>query len=197
MFGSEKKMSSNPRQTVWRIQRLESEVLEAVAPRSYPRTMAQTMTVDSPLGPLRITAANQAITSVAIGRDLSKVSNSSGENSAVLERAATQLSEYFAGSRRHFELPVAWEGTPFQKSIWHELERIPYGQVVTYQELGTRVGAPQAARAVGGAVGKNPIPIIVACHRVMGSSGRITGYSAGEGIPTKKWLLTLEGITYR
>lgn len=122
---------------------------------------------------------------------------SGGENAAVLDNAAAQLSEYFAGTRTSFDLPIAWEGTPFQQAIWRELQSIPFGKSVTYQELGESAGVGKAPRAVGGAVGKNPVPIIVPCHRVLGASSKITGYSGGEGIPTKERLLALEGISYR
>lgn len=133
---------------------------------------------------------------MTIGPDPSPGSRN-GENTKLLERAALQLKEYFAGARKDFDLPVACLGTDFQQSIWRELSTIAYGTSVTYQELGRRVGHEKAARAVGGAVGKNPVPIIVPCHRVLGASHTITGYSGGEGIPTKEKLLALEGIHYR
>lgn len=120
-----------------------------------------------------------------------------GESGELLQRATRQLEEYFAGARTVFDLPIKCAGTEFQQSIWRELANIPYGTSVTYQELGNTVGVPQGARAVGGAVGKNPVPIIVPCHRVLGAGHKITGYSGGEGIPTKEKLLALEGISYR
>ena len=115
----------------------------------------------------------------------------------MLETAAAQLGEYFAGARRDFDVPVALPGTAFQHDIWTRLQAIPFGEVVGYGELGRETGRPTAGRAVGGAVGANPIPIIVPCHRVLASDGRITGYSAGEGIATKRWLLDHEGIAHR
>lgn len=153
--------------------------------------------IDSPLGRIEITSNGDAITSLSIERagalpfdDLDEVS------SPLLELAASQLDEYFAGTRHSFELPVAWHGTPFQESIWAQLVDLPWGEVATYGELGLASGRATAGRAVGGAVGANPVPIIVPCHRVLASNKKITGYSAGNGIPTKVWLLDHEGIEH-
>jgi methylated-DNA-[protein]-cysteine S-methyltransferase len=101
-----------------------------------------------------------------------------------------QLEEYFAGERRNFDVRLAPEGTEFQRRVWSELVKIPYGQTISYGELASRVGNPNAARAVGAANGRNPISIIIPCHRVVGSSGRLTGY--GGGLPVKVGLLELE-----
>jgi methylated-DNA-[protein]-cysteine S-methyltransferase len=103
-----------------------------------------------------------------------------------------QLAEYFSGTRRAFELPLAPAGTAFQLAVWHALQAIPYGQTLSYGELATRLGlAPGAARAVGLANGANPLPIIVPCHRVIGADGSLTGF--GGGLPIKRSLLALEG----
>src|SRR5690606_5315882 len=115
----------------------------------------------------------------------------------VLERAAEQLTQYFAGKRRSFTLPTAPGGSEFQRQVWQGLTEVPWGEVRSYGELGAATGRATAGRAVGGAVGANPLPIIIPCHRVLGSNGVITGYSAGEGIPTKAWLLAHEGIPHR
>lgn len=112
----------------------------------------------------------------------------------VLSRAARQLDEYFARRRRTFSVSLAARGTTFQHAIWDELSTLEWGEVTTYGELGLSTGRPTAGRAVGGAIGANPIPIIVPCHRVLGSDGRVTGYSGGAGIPTKLWLLEHEGV---
>jgi methylated-DNA-[protein]-cysteine S-methyltransferase len=101
-----------------------------------------------------------------------------------------QLRGYFEGSRRVFDVPLALTGTPFQLKVWAALNDIPYGETVTYGELARRVGQPDAVRAVGAANGKNPVPIIVPCHRVIGSNGELTGY--GGGLPIKAALLDLE-----
>jgi methylated-DNA-[protein]-cysteine S-methyltransferase len=101
-----------------------------------------------------------------------------------------QLEEYFAGERREFELELAPTGTPFQLSVWRALRAIPYGETTSYGEIAAAVGQPSAARAVGGANNRNPIAIIVPCHRVIGASGSLTGY--GGGLPRKQQLLKLE-----
>jgi len=104
---------------------------------------------------------------------------------------ARQLADYFAGRRQDFDLPVDPPGTPFQRQVWAELARIPYGRTVSYGELARRVGRPAAARAVGAANGANPVPIVLPCHRVIGADGSLTGY--GGGLPIKRALLALEG----
>jgi methylated-DNA-[protein]-cysteine S-methyltransferase len=108
----------------------------------------------------------------------------------VFQQAAAQLTEYFAGQRTEFNLPLAASGTEFQKRVWAELEKIPYGQTISYGELAKRIGNPKASRAVGLANGKNPLSIVVPCHRVIGASGKLTGY--GGGLARKEALLLLE-----
>jgi methylated-DNA-[protein]-cysteine S-methyltransferase len=105
-------------------------------------------------------------------------------------RARTQLGEYFAGERVEFDLSAAGAGTPFQRRVWAALARIPYGETISYGELARRVGRPGAARAVGMANGRNPISIVVPCHRVIGADGGLTGY--GGGVQRKRFLLELE-----
>lgn len=107
-----------------------------------------------------------------------------------LRFARVQLQEYFAGQRLHFALPLHPLGTPFQQLVWSELVRIPYGLTASYGELARRIGKPQAMRAVGAANGRNPLPIVVPCHRVIGANGSLTGF--GGGLPTKQFLLALE-----
>ena len=106
-------------------------------------------------------------------------------------RLVHQLREYFSGNRRTFDVPLAPRGTPFQLAVWNALLEIPYGDTTTYAELAHRIGRPSAVRAVGAANGANPIPVIIPCHRVIGSNGTLTGY--GGGIERKQWLLALEG----
>jgi len=152
----------------------------------------------SPLGTLTLRASDHAVIGLEIGQSSSTQSvpdpTSTPHHRAhsVLDAAKSQLEEYFAGTRHIFDIPVLIEGTPFQEAVWSALESIPYGQTASYGELAQTVGRPGAARAVGGAVGANPVPIIVPCHRVMGSTGAITGYSGGEGISTKRALLAHE-----
>jgi methylated-DNA-[protein]-cysteine S-methyltransferase len=102
-----------------------------------------------------------------------------------------QLQEYFSGKRQAFTFPLAPRGTPFQLAVWNALLEIPYGDTISYAELARRIGKPSAVRAVGAANGANPIPVIIPCHRVIGSNGTLTGY--GGGIERKQWLLALEG----
>jgi methylated-DNA-[protein]-cysteine S-methyltransferase len=153
--------------------------------------------IDSPIGRIEITSDGAAITSLSIERAGTLPFDELPEtSSALLELAAKQLDEYFGGKRHTFELPVAFHGTVFQESIWTQLSDIPFGEVMSYGELGIASGRVSAGRAVGGAVGANPIPIIVPCHRVLAGNRRITGYSGGNGIPTKVWLLDHEGIEH-
>jgi methylated-DNA-[protein]-cysteine S-methyltransferase len=152
---------------------------------------------DSPIGRIEITGDGDAITSLSIERDGSLPFDEFDDNpSPLLVLAVEQLDEYFAGKRTTFELPVALHGTAFQREIWNQLSGIKWGDVRSYGELGLATGRSTAGRAVGGAVGANPIPIIVPCHRVLAGNGRITGYSGGNGIPTKVWLLEHERIEY-
>ena len=112
------------------------------------------------------------------------------EATRTFHEAIRQLRAYFARELREFDLPLAPTGTPFQLSVWNRLREIPYGETISYGELATRVGNPKASRAVGMANGRNPLPIVVPCHRVIGSSGKLTGF--GGGLPTKELLLGLE-----
>jgi methylated-DNA-[protein]-cysteine S-methyltransferase len=151
--------------------------------------------LDSPIGRIELESDGTTITSLSMERDGHLPQEAVPEHSnAVLDLAAVQLTEYFAGTRHSFDLPVTMAGTPFQKAIWRGISELGWGEYASYGELGLATGRPTAGRAVGGAVGANPIPIIVPCHRVLASNGRITGYSGGNGIPTKVWLLEHEGI---
>ncbi|HEU5222727.1 MAG TPA: methylated-DNA--[protein]-cysteine S-methyltransferase [Candidatus Lumbricidophila sp.] len=152
----------------------------------------------SPIGRIEVVSNGAAITSLAIECDGRLPHDDAPERSdAVLDQAVQQLAEYFDGARLTFDLSVQLAGTPFQEAVWAELQRIPHGAALTYGELAATVGRPGAARAIGGAVGANPVPLIVGCHRVLGGNGRITGYSGGDGIPTKQWLLRHEHIDFR
>lgn len=115
-----------------------------------------------------------------------------GEQSDRLREACQQLREYFAGERREFDLELDLRGTSFQVDAWNAVAAVPYGETTSYGEIARRIGRPDAVRAVGAANGANPIPIVVPCHRIIGSNGKLTGY--GGGLDLKRWLLKLEGI---
>lgn len=151
--------------------------------------------IDSPIGRLELTSDGSSLTTLTIEKEGSLPLDALPETSNhVLDRAARQLEEYFGGRRRSFSVSLAPRGTAFQHAIWDQLNNLEWGEVTTYGELGLGTGRSTAGRAVGGAIGANPIPLIVPCHRVLGSDGRVTGYSGGAGIPTKLWLLEHEGI---
>ncbi len=109
----------------------------------------------------------------------------------LLEACAEQLRDYFAGKRQYFNLPLAPPGTPFQRAVWQALEEIPFGELRSYRDIAAAIGKPTATRAVGAANGRNPLPIVVPCHRVVGSDGSLTGFAGGLAI--KRQLLILEG----
>ena len=147
-----------------------------------------TVTVDSPVGPLLLTSDGTALTRLLFGGEPDP-SWSTGP-CPVLERATVQLGEYFRGERTGFDLPLAPAGTPFQLAVWQALRDIPYAATINYGQLAARVGNPRASRAVGLANGRNPISIVVPCHRVIGADGTLTGY--GGGLERKRALLDLE-----
>ena len=145
------------------------------------------LTISSPVGPLTLTQEGQALTGLYFGKRSSQGREGS---TPLLEEAARQLAEYFAGQRREFSLPLAPHGTPFQLQVWQALQTIPYGELRTYGEIARAIGKPKACRAVGMANHNNPISIIVPCHRVVGADGSLTGY--GGGLAAKEFLLALE-----
>ncbi len=157
--------------------------------------------VDSPLGPIRLeTDLSGRLTGLHIGAasgpgfepGTSRHPDTEGSDaiSGVLDDVAAQLDQYFSGARRSFDIPMAMEGSSFQRQVWAHLLDIPFGTVVSYAQLAERLGRTGAARAVGHANARNPISIIVPCHRVIGSTGLLTGY--GGGLPAKQFLLDLE-----
>ena len=158
-------------------------------------------TMRSPVGDLVLTASETGLTGVyfptsrhgppPVGPHPLTPSPFGRGGTEVLDRVESQLNEYFAGTRTTFDLPLEPVGTPFQLSVWTLLRKIPYGVTTSYGELARRLGDPQKSRAVGAANGANPIPIIVPCHRVVGSKGELTGF--GGGLELKRWLLEHEG----
>lgn len=145
-----------------------------------------TRAIKTPIGPLTLEADENAVTAIRFS------AGGAQDASPLLDAAEAQLREYFAGARRTFDLPLAPHGTAFQQRVWTALRAIPYGETRTYGELAAAINSPNASRAVGMANHRNPIPIIIPCHRVIGANGTLTGYAGGLEI--KRRLLALEGI---
>lgn len=158
------------------------------------------LVIESPIGPLLLLADDEALFDVYFPNNMNGALLRSTEAAArakpspkaerILRETAKQLGEYFAGTRRDFDLPMRTGGTEFQQQVWRALCTIPFGATWSYGQLATSVGNPNASRAVGAANGKNPIPVIIPCHRVIGANGSLTGFGGGE--PTKRWLLDHE-----
>jgi methylated-DNA-[protein]-cysteine S-methyltransferase len=148
--------------------------------------------IDSPIGTLTLVADDDVLTEVRFPNDShdDDIDMVDVADHAVLQQAADELGEYFSGTRVDFDVPLDPRGTEFQLAAWSALRTIPYGETVSYGEQAKRLGDPGKARAVGAANGRNPLPIIVPCHRVVGANGHLTGF--GGGIETKAWLLDHE-----
>ena len=146
---------------------------------------------DSPIGTLRLLARDGALVRIEFENGLRD--DGIEQDDPVLAETAHQLQQYFAGERTDFDLPLRAEGTDFQRQVWNALSDIPFGELRSYRDIATSIGRDKAVRAVGAANGANPIPIVVPCHRVVGSDGTLTGF--GGGLPAKKRLLAIEGIT--
>lgn len=150
--------------------------------------MRRRKTIQSPLGPLTLVEEDGALVQLAF--DGYTVLESEEVDSPLLWEAERQLISYFAGQLQVFSLPLCTKGTPFQEKVWCALQKIPYGETRTYGELAAMIGQPTAARAVGGANHRNPLAIIIPCHRVVAAHGELGGY--GGGLDKKQWLLALE-----
>ncbi|MEH6593182.1 MAG: methylated-DNA--[protein]-cysteine S-methyltransferase [Halioglobus sp.] len=146
--------------------------------------------LDTPIGALRLVSNGQQLTAVEFAGQYQTSATDTHASDGALEAAAHQLLEYFAGDRQHFELPLKAAGTEFQQQVWGALRGIPYGEVRSYGEIAREINRPKAVRAVGAANGRNPLPVIVPCHRVIGRDGSLTGFAGGLEI--KKALLRLE-----
>ena len=148
--------------------------------------------MNSPLGRILVARNTEGLTCINFQDGTEPVSPQAGwrEQASALADATAQLGAYFRGELRQFEIPLAPQGTAFQLQVWQAMKAIPYGQTLTYAELARKVGRPQAARAVGGASSRNPLPVVVPCHRVVGSDGSLTGYAGG--LHLKQALLDLE-----
>ena len=153
--------------------------------------------IESPLGPLLLAGDEKALREILFvnGRRTVKPDPEWRKDAQPLLETIRQLRSYFSGELENFDLPLAPEGTVFQRNVWGKLCDIPFGETISYGELAKRVGNPKASRAVGLANGQNPIPIIIPCHRVIGSNGKLTGY--GGGLPIKEKLLALEQRQFR
>lgn len=156
-------------------------------------------TIETPVGKLFLTASDAALTELLFENHRAEVDGvaqvtetlfEDGTPHAILDQAEQELSEYFAGERKSFTVPIAPQGTDFQRAVWTELQMIPFGETISYIELARRMGDEKKTRAVGLANGKNPISIIIPCHRVIGANGHLVGY--GGGIENKRWLIDFE-----
>jgi methylated-DNA-[protein]-cysteine S-methyltransferase len=147
-------------------------------------------TVSSPIGELMLCGDDDALTALHLPGHWAKPAAGWRRDDARFADVALQLDEYFAGERTTFDVPLRMQGGPFEREVWAELLQIPYGETASYGEIARRVGKPHASRAVGAANGRNPVAIIVPCHRVIGSDGTLTGY--GGGLERKRALLDLE-----
>jgi methylated-DNA-[protein]-cysteine S-methyltransferase len=150
------------------------------------------LTIESPIGPLTLIASHDGLCGVRFPNDPLRPETDGpvDPDHPVLVEAARQLAEYFAGERQEFDLPLRPAGTEFQLAAWRALTRIPYGRTVSYGEQARRLGLAGKARAIGAANGRNPLPIVVPCHRVIGADGRLVGF--GGGLEVKAWLLDHE-----
>jgi methylated-DNA-[protein]-cysteine S-methyltransferase len=145
---------------------------------------------DSAIGQISLYARGESIVYLTIGNP---VAAETGRAKALTE-ATKQLKAYFSGKSKVLNFKVEADGTDFQKAVWGQIGKLGFGETMSYADIAEAIGNPKAVRAVGGAVGANPVPLVVGCHRVLGANGTITGYSGGDGIPTKVWLLEHEGI---
>ena len=154
---------------------------------------------ESPLGPMFATAEEDGITHIEfVGAKYAPEARADwieDPQAPDLAACGMQLAEYFAGKRTEFDLPLAPQGSDFQQRVWREIARVPYGKTISYGELAARAGAPGQARAAGAATGRNPVSLVIPCHRIVGSDGSLTGYAGG--LERKRELLELEGVLQR
>ena len=152
--------------------------------------MTYQLTVSSPVGPLTLVEEDGALVRIVFGECFEEATVS---NTPLLQQTARELDEYFRGERKAFTIPLNPKGTPFQKRCWEALCRIPYGETRTYAQQAAMIGSPKACRAVGMGNHRNPLPILIPCHRVVGKNGNLTGYAGGLEI--KETLLNIERMT--
>jgi methylated-DNA-[protein]-cysteine S-methyltransferase len=147
--------------------------------------------LDTPLGTLRLVSNGVALEKIEFENHHSEQDAATPGSDPALEACAVQLQAYFAGTLDHFDLPLAPKGTDFQRAVWAQLSAIPYGELRSYGDIARAIDRPRAVRAVGAANGRNPLPIVVPCHRVIGSDGSLTGFAGG--LAMKRQLLEIEG----
>ena len=157
--------------------------------------MNSTKQLDSPIGRLRLVATDQGLSHLLFDQQVGEDLESDGDaveadDHPVLAAATAQLAEYFAGRRQEFDIPLDLTGTEFQRAAWSALASVPFGETRSYRQQAEAIGRPKAVRAIGAANGKNPVPIVLPCHRIVGSDGSLTGY--GGGLPIKEFLLNHE-----
>ena len=157
--------------------------------------MNSTRQLDSPIGRLRLVATDQGLSHLLFDQQVGEDLESDGDeveadDHPVLAAATAQLAEYFAGRRQEFDIPLDLTGTEFQRAAWSALASVPFGETRSYRQQAEAIGRPKAVRAIGAANGKNPVPIVLPCHRIVGSDGSLTGY--GGGLPIKEFLLNHE-----
>jgi len=167
--------------------------MTTTSPATAPMTLRRS-TIESPIGPLRLIATEAALVAVLWpeerqGRVKFPAEPVDGDND-VLAQAARELREYFSGDRRSFDVPIELRGTEFQQQVWRSLPEIAYGETSTYGKQAEVIGRPNAVRAVGSANGRNPLSIILPCHRIVGANGKLAGFAGG--LDTKRWLLDHE-----
>ena len=172
---------------------------------SKPDNRISVIALDTtPLGKIWLAYSGEGLAAVEVGGSLDELKKyippkykiSSVISHEGIHQAAVQIEEYLEGKRRAFDLPIDWSGTTdFQRMVLGAVDSIPYGETRSYGQIAAKIGKPKASRAVGRANATNPIPLVIPCHRVIGSDGHLRGYGAGEGIETKAWLLDLEKRT--
>ncbi len=155
--------------------------------------------IETPIGNIAIGSTELGVSNVEI-LPPEKVRSEFTESKAASrhsDSAARQLLEYFSGGRTEFDLDYDLHGTAFQKAVWNQITQIGFSESMSYGDIAAALGKPAAYRAVGGAVGANPVPLLIGCHRVLGSNRKLTGYTGGQGLKTKLWLLDHERVEYR
>jgi methylated-DNA-[protein]-cysteine S-methyltransferase len=148
--------------------------------------------MNTPIGPLLIAEKLSGVSAIIFNADAFSIPDSWIQVESLSSEVMKQLQQYFSGERYEFDLPLAPEGTSFQLEVWRALEKIPYGETISYLDLAKQIGKPAAVRAVGAANGANPLPIVIPCHRVIGHNGKLTGY--GGGLEKKQYLLSMESL---